>query len=308
MAKITYSIAVHKPFRFDLTALIMRRRSNNKVSLWDGKRYKRVLVIGDTPVLITVSQSGTQNNPRLVMTLESEHDLSFDQQVEAQLTVQKMFGLTVDVASFSIQVAQDPVMWNMAGHFLGAKPTRFPTIFEAIVTAITCQNATLDAGIDLLNKLTLTYGLMYKNGDEVMNAFPRPEDLAHVTEIDLKNLGYGARKAHAILSLTSAIEKGSLKLEQLELMNNEEAFAYLRKLPGLGRWATEYVMVRGLGRLDVFPADDQLAAGYLWQMLKLKRKPEYDDVKLLATTWHPYEGFVYLHLLLEWLRNGGLVK
>jgi DNA-3-methyladenine glycosylase II len=67
-------------------------------------------------------------------------------------------------------------------------------------------------------------------------------------------------------------------------------------------------MIRGLGMLDVFPADDPLATGYLRQMLKLTRKPAYEDVKLLARAWHPYEGFVYLHLLLEWFRNGGLVK
>lgn len=308
MTKTTYSIAVRKPFRFDLTALIMRRRSNNKISRWDGHRYQRVLVIGDTPVRITVSQAGTPNNPRLVTTLESNLELSFDQQVEAQLITQKMFGISVDVQSFSDQVAQDPAMWNMAGHFLGVKPTRFPTVYEALITAITCQNMSLDAGIELLNKISAAYGLAFHEGDDVMHAFPRPEDLSKVTEIDLSKLGFGTRKARAILALTTAIEKGSISLEQLELMSNEEAFVYLRKLPGVSRWAAEYVMVRGLGRLDVFPADDKLATGYLRQMLKLARKPDYEDVKLLASTWHPYEGFVYMHLLLEWFRNGGLVK
>lgn len=308
MTKTTYSIAVRRPFRFDLTAMMMRRRNNNKVSRWDGRCYQRVLAIGDMPVHISASQGGTPNNPRLNITLESMYELSFDHQVEAQLTTQKMFGISVDVRSFSDQVAQDPVMWNMAGHFLGVKPTRFPTVFEALITAVTCQHTSLDAGIELLNKLTISYGLAFTNGKEIMNAFPRPEDLVNVTEIDLHKLGFGTRKAHAIMALTAAIEKGTVNLEQLELMSNEEAFAYLRKIPGVSRWAAEYVMVRGLGMLDVFPADDQLAAGYLRKMLKLPRMPEYEDVKLLASTWHPYEGFVYLHLLLEWFRNGGLVK
>ncbi len=308
MTKTTYSVIVRRPFRFDLTAMIMRRRTNNKISRWDGQRYQRVLIIGGTPVRITVSQGGTPNKPRLVTTLESNVDLSLEQQVEAQLITQKMFGVSVDVQAFSEQVAQDPVMWNMAGHFLGVKPTRFPTVFEALVTAITCQRTSLDAGIELLNHITETYGLAFNDGDDVMHGFPRSEDLVNVTEIDLGKLGFGTRKARAILTLSAGIENGTIKLEQLELMSNSDAFAYLRKQPGVSRWAAEYTMIRGLGMLDVFPADDPLATGYLRQMLKLTRKPAYEDVKLLARAWHPYEGFVYLHLLLEWFRNGGLVK
>jgi DNA-3-methyladenine glycosylase II len=39
-------------------------------------------------------------------------------------------------------------------------------------------------------------------------------------------------------------------------MTNREAIAYLSRIRGIGRWSAEYVLLRGLGRLDTFPGDD----------------------------------------------------
>jgi DNA-3-methyladenine glycosylase II len=308
MTKATFSIAVRRPFRIDLTALVLRRRNQNTISHWDGHSFQRVLAIGDTPVRITATQGGSENSPRLLTTLESYHELTLDQQIEAQLLTQKMFGVTTDIQSFCNQVSQDPVVWKLVGDYLGVKPTRFPTVFEALISSVTCQNIKFEVGIELLNNLSEQYGLPYNDGVETMYTFPRPEDLADATDASLRELGYGMRKAHEIVSLTKGVLTGSINLDQLELESNDDAFRCLMKLPGVSRWAAEYTMVRGLGRLDVFPGDDKRAADTLQRILELKDVPSYDEVKLLSAAWHPYEGLVYFHLLLDKFRRSGYVQ
>lgn len=308
MTKATFSIAVRRPFRIDLTALVLRRRNQNTISNWDGHSFQRVLAIDDTPVRIIATQGGTENNPRLLTTLESYHELSLDQQIEAQLLTQKMFGVTTDMQPFCNQVSKDPVVWKLVGDYLGVKPTRFPTVFEALISSVTCQNIKFEVGIELLNNLSEQYGLPYDDGIEKMHAFPRPEDLLDATDASLRELGYGMRKAHEIIALTKGLLTGSINLDQLELASNDDAFRYLMKLPGVSRWAAEYTMVRGLGRLDVIPGDDKRAADTLQRILELKNIPNYDEVKLLSTAWHPYEGLVYFHLLLDRFRRSGYVQ
>ncbi|MDQ2887561.1 MAG: DNA-3-methyladenine glycosylase 2 family protein, partial [Chloroflexota bacterium] len=59
----------------------------------------------------------------------------------------------------------------------------------------------------------------------------------------------------------------------LEGMNNAEASIYLSSIRGVGRWTAEYVLLRGLGRIDMFPGDDVGAQKNLQRLLHLAEKP-----------------------------------
>ncbi len=58
-----------------------------------------------------------------------------------------------------------------------------------------------------------------------------------------------------------------LNLESLVKLDNRAALERLVKLKGVGRWTAEYVLLRGLGRLDIFPGDDVGARKKLAQFL-----------------------------------------
>ncbi len=94
----------------------------------------------------------------------------------------------------------------------------------------------------------------------------------------------------------------------LEVMNDEEAKTSLSSIRGVGRWTAEYILLRGLGRLDTFPGDDVGAQKNLQQLLHLEEKPSYEKVKELTSPWHPYAGFIYFHLLLGKLYKQGILS
>lgn len=221
-----------------------------------------------------------------------------------------MLGLAVDVRPFRALAAKNAVLKPLAEQISGVRPPSFPSIFEAIVNAVACQQVSLDAGIALLNRFTEAYGVAFQDTASSMHAFPRQQDVLDAPEGDLKQLGFSYQKARAIKEVVYAAASDELRLEQLEqleLIGNEEALASLQSIRGIGRWSAEYVLLRGLGRLDVFPGDDVGGQNNIQKILGLDARPGYEQLKNITATWYPYAGFVYFHLLLNKLHDKGLV-
>jgi len=77
------------------------------------------------------------------------------------------------------------------------------------------------------------------------------------------------------------------------------------RLRGVGRWTAEYTLLRGLGRLHVFPGDDVGARNNLARWLECRRPLDYAHVQAAVRHWQPFAGLVYFHLLLANLAEHG---
>jgi DNA-3-methyladenine glycosylase II len=221
--------------------------------------------------------------------------------------IKKMLGLGLDLQPFYSLAENDDIIRGMVRRFSGVKPPRFPTIFEALVNAIACQQVSLDVGIILLNRLAERFGLVFGDDGAPLHAFPEPGSLADVPEEEIKKLGFSYQKARAVKELAMAIVSEKISLERLEEITDQEAIKYLSALRGIGRWSAEYVLLRGLGRIDTFPGDDIGAQNNLQRLFDLDHRPGYAEIKKLTSRWHPYEGLVYFHLLLNKLRLSGVI-
>ena len=92
----------------------------------------------------------------------------------------------------------------------------------------------------------------------------------------------------------------------LRRRSNNAAIERLTSLRGIRRWTAEYVPLRGLGRLHVFPGDDVGAHNKLRLLFGIDTFLDYEAVHQLVARWHPYAGVVYFHLL-DSLSRAGLV-
>ena len=293
------------PFRLDLTVWALRRRKTNMVDRWDGGRYSRILVLDGHPVGVVITQAGTSRNPNLSITLHCQKAITVQAEKMSLSVIRKMLGLEINLQPFYRLVAEKPPLGELAEEFSGVKPPRFPTLFEALVNAVACQQMTLDVGILLINRLAQRFGIGLAVNGPMQQAFPRPEDLENAAEADIKDLGYSAQKARAINELARTFIHRHTDFVNLDEMANGEIVRYLTTLRGIGRWSAEYALLRGLGRLDVFPGDDVGARNNLQRLFHLPNKPDYEKINELTSRWHPYEGLVYFHLLLEKLRRKG---
>jgi len=87
--------------------------------------------------------------------------------------------------------------------------------------------------------------------------FPRPEDLAGVTDEQIRACGFSFAKIRALRDLAEKALSGVVPASrQIAQLPDEEIIARLTAVRGVGRWTVEMLLIFQLGRPDVLPADD----------------------------------------------------
>lgn len=287
------------PFRLDWTVWALRRRAMNAVDRWDGSSYQRAVVIDGKPILIEVSQR------RSVLDITATGgDPGPATRARVIGIVERMLGIRLDLSAFYEFSATHGRMNELATRFRGMKPPRFESVFEGLANGVACQQLSLIVGITLLNRLAEYCGLVAAGG---VHAFPRPEEVAGVRIERLKKMGYSGSKAQTLVRVARAISDGQLDAQRLPDLDNAECVEQLVALKGIGRWTAEYVLLRALGRLDVFPGDDVGGQNSLVRWLHLRKKLDYRRVQKKLGTWRAYGGLIFLHLLLKGLSDSSVM-
>jgi DNA-3-methyladenine glycosylase II len=299
-----FTLPVLPPFRLDLTVWALRRRSKNIIDSWDGIQYTRVFAFNEHPVKVNVEQGVNQS--QIKVTASSLHSIPAIQDILSTF-LKRMLGLEINLEPFYQLGKKDKSLKSLVLHFKGMKPPRFPTVFEALVNAVACQQISLEAGLTLLNRLSKRYGLPFQGENQTFYAFPEARAIMHCKIHDLRALGFSQRKSEYLIELASVITLHEDRYSNLEEKSYLEIIGLLSNLKGIGRWSIEYVLLRGLGRIRIFPGDDVGAQKNLKQLLDLEEMPNYTQIQSLIRKWHPYAGLIYFHLLLQKLSEKGLV-
>ncbi len=298
-----FKIQPMAPYRLDLTVWAIRRRPINIMDRWKEKTYFRTIEVDDRVLEIAVSQDPDHRLKVRVI------GAPFSEKTKAGTIafLQRVLGTKRDLTPFYSLAAKDRNLRVLSKIFLGLKPPQFPSIFEALLNGISCQQLSLTVGLILLNRLTEKAGKSLPQGTGSGKAFPSPENLSLLSERELRAMGYSRQKAGAIRNLTESVLDGRIDLEGLQGLDNRKVMERLLELKGVGRWTAEYVLLRGLGRLEIFPGDDLGARKKIKEWLHLSQSPSYQDMEALVRPWQPFAGLVYFHLLLSGLAGKGFI-
>jgi DNA-3-methyladenine glycosylase II len=284
------------PFRLDLTVWALRRGVQNAIDTWDGRTYRRALVLSGVEHEISVTQAGSEARPRL-QALLSGPGAGPEAEASACSTLGMLLGLDVDLAGFYARASRDRLLGELVDRYRGVKPPRFPTIFECLLNAVACQQLSLAAGLTILSRLAAVAG----GQAGTLHAFPTPSDVLHLSRSALRAVGFSEPKAETILALAEAAAAGEFELERFEQLDDAAVVETLVRLRGIGRWSADYVLLRALGRLHVFPRGDSGALNGLRRFLSGTKLE--DDPEAALARWAPDAGLVYFHLLLRGLER-----
>jgi DNA-3-methyladenine glycosylase II len=264
-----------------------------------------VLVLDGAPIEIRVTQEGGAEAPVLHVALDGvRRAASEDMRGAVRAALEKMLSLRLDIDPFYALAGADPALASLAGRFRGLRPPRFASVFECLVNAIALQQLSLDAGLTLVNRLARAYG---PSAGRLVRGFPGHAELAAVRPESIHALGFSLRKATTIVAIATEAAEGRLDLESLASRRDDEVVELLTSITGIGRWSAEYTLLRGLGRLHVFPGDDVGARKNLARWLGLEKPLDYAGVERAVAGWRPYAGLVYFHLLLDRLAPRGAI-
>jgi DNA-3-methyladenine glycosylase II len=83
-----------------------------------------------------------------------------------------------------------------------------------------------------------------------------PEAVLAVPEQRLRQAGLSGSKAASIKDLAAKVAEGTVPLERISRVPDEEIIERLSVVRGIGRWTAEMFLIFQLRRLDVWPVDD----------------------------------------------------
>ena len=260
-------LATRGPFHLEATVRVLQRRPTNLVDVWEEDKYLRVLATDGALTLVELSNRGTIARPDVRFTVLRGEPAGKSRALEAAL--RRVLGLDVDPRPLARAAEAEARLVPSALALRGLRPPRFAGLFDAFVNVVPYQQLSLDAGLAIVNRLSEGFGRTLEHGGRTFYACPRAEDLAEARIDRIARCGMSRRKAETLRGIARVVASGELTEARLVHLSSAEAIRLLCELPGIGPWSAGLVLLRGLGRLDVFPAGDVGAARGLSTLLRL---------------------------------------
>jgi len=115
-----------------------------------------------------------------------------------------------------------------------------------------------------------------------------PASFLELGDPELKAIGFSGQKGHYCRELANAILDGSLKLNDLVFLTDDQVRAELTKVTGIGRWTADIYLLMALGRPDVWPRGDLALRTAVQDLKGFETPPTPTEFEMLGETWRPW--------------------
>lgn len=115
-----------------------------------------------------------------------------------------------------------------------------------------------------------------------------PEGFLTLDDRQLKEIGFSGQKGRYCRELAVAIIQGTLDLEGLAELGDDDVREELVKITGIGPWTAEIYALMVLGRPDVWPQGDLALYKAVQDLKGLDQPPTRDDFAVLGEPWRPW--------------------
>ncbi len=282
--------------------VLQRRPGSHEV--WEHGRYLRVFTTAEGLVLTAVVNRGSIDAPDVRLSfLAGAPSAATRRRLEQ--TVHKMLGLGVNPAPLHAAAMRFRGLRPTALALRGLRPPRFATLFDSFANVVPFQQLSLDAGAAIVGRLVERFGERVVHGGRSFASFPSAGAIAGARRSALLGCGLSRPKAEALRSLAAAIEAGELSESVIATLATPDALERLIELPGIGPWSAALVLLRGFGRLEVFPPGDSGAKRGLNALLRLR---DADSLARVVERFGGYRGYLYFCGLGASLLAKGLVQ
>jgi DNA-3-methyladenine glycosylase II len=285
---------------------VLRRTSLNPVDVLDAHgRYLRAFA-GPKGLRVCVAHQPPDTNT-LHVALYSPDDERKAPNEELRVRIPQMLSTGVNLSGFYTVAAKVPELALLVLQARGVKPPHYPSLWEALCNAVVFQQVSLESATATMRRVIAHHSAPLVFGDTQLYSFPRPASILETDLAVLRSLGLSAAKACTLQQAAGLLLAGQLTAEDLDTLPTTDAMARLLLLHGIGSWTAAVVMLRGFGRLDVFPAGDSGARQSLSGLLGARVGEDAEGAAILDALG-PWRGMLYYHLLLWRLAKRGQIS
>ena len=158
--------------------------------------------------------------------------------------------------------------------------------YGALLRSIVGQQLSTKAARSIYERVTALFG----------GKTPSPEELLAYDPEELRGAGLSRAKVAYMRSLAEHVIDGSLELDRLHELSDEEITAELTAVKGLGVWTAHMFLIFHLQRPDVLPVGDLGVRNAARQLYDLEELPKPAELEALGEPWRPYRSLASLYL------------
>jgi len=159
-------------------------------------------------------------------------------------------------------------------------PERRRSPFQSLVQAVAHQQLNGTAANTILTRFKKLFP---------GRKFPKPEDLADVTDAQIRACGFSFAKIKSIRDIAEKTLSGVVPTSrQIVKLSDDEIVTRLTAVRGVGRWTVEMLLIFQLGREDVLPADDFGVRSGFRIAYKKREMPRPKQLLAFGEKWKPH--------------------
>ena len=173
-------------------------------------------------------------------------------------------------------IAQDADLSAVVARFgcppLWGRATGFPTVVYIILeqqVSLASAKAAFDKLLAATNPLT-------------------PQRFLELDDDQLRTIGFSRQKTCYCRILAQAVLEGRIDFAQLDSLPDEQVYAQLTALTGIGAWTANIYLLMALCRPDIWPAGDLALQIAAQQVKGLPARPTVAEMDALAESWRPW--------------------
>lgn len=214
--------------------------SNNSFS-------KAVEIKGKT-IAFEVTELGNVENPKLQFTAYSE--TRFTSEIEQLVADRISFFLSLqdDLREFYKIADQDECFKPIIKRFYGHKQVKFLTPFEITCWAILGQRIPMAVAHKMKERLVEKFGGHINMNDNEYRTFPEPATINEAEFSKLLETIHNEKKAEWISGAAKAFNH--MDEQWLRTAPYDDVYVWLTNIKGIGEWSANFIMIRGLGRME----------------------------------------------------------
>jgi AraC family transcriptional regulator of adaptative response / DNA-3-methyladenine glycosylase II len=231
--------------------------------------YRRVLGLPHGLGIVALSSCGAPSEGAFVkaeLRLEDLRDLT-----TAVARCRRLLDLDADPVAITEVLGADPLLGDLVAQHPGRRVPGHVDAEELAIRAVLGQQISVAAARRHTADLVAKYGEPMRTPvGSLTHAFPSSERLAELDAVDL--------------GMPRARSPGT---------DRASATAALERLPGIGRWTSSYIAMRGLGDPDAFLASD---LGVRRALVARGAAGDPNSALACAQPWRPWRAYGLVHL------------
>jgi DNA-3-methyladenine glycosylase II len=158
--------------------------------------------------------------------------------------------------------------------------------FSALVRAIVGQQLSTKAASTIHQRLI----------DLMAGGRATPDGVACLTDAQLRAVGLSRQKSAYLRDLCAKVGDGTVRLDALKRMTDDEVIEELTKIKGVGVWTAQMFLMFRLHRPDVLPVGDLGIVNAVKRVYGLRKLPTSRRIAKIGDAWRPYRSVASWYL------------